>query len=176
MKKILISRIYSVLSATVVFSLITLQSSGQDLTASIGSPAKVHAGASISAKTPAAVNAKVMNSFKRSFASVQNPFWEVSNNNYYAHFQSDDRQALVAFRKNGRIAYSVLYGVEKHLPAHEKSLVQENYPGYMITATQYVVKNNVNTWLVTLESNRDIYKVKVKDDDVNVVERIKKVR
>jgi hypothetical protein len=176
MKKNLISRFYSLLSATLFLSLISLQSSSQELTASLRSPAKVHAGASVSTKTPAAVNAKVLNAFKRSFAGVQNPFWEVSNNNYFAHFQSDDRQALVAFRKNGRIDYSVLYGVEKHLPAHEKSLVHANFTDYEITATQHIVKNNANTWLVTIESNSDIYKVKVKDDEVSVVERMTKVK
>jgi hypothetical protein len=176
MKKNSISRFYTLLSVTLVFSLVSLQSSSQDLIAVMHSPAKTHTGTSLSTKTPAAVTAKVMDSFKRSFAGIENPFWEVSNNVYYAHFQSGDRSALAAFSKNGRINYTILYGTEKHLPAFVKSVVQSNYPDYVVTATQYIVKYNVGTWLVTLENNKEIYKVKVNGDDVYLVEHMKRAK
>lgn len=176
MKKNVISRIYSLVSATLFLSIISLQSSGQALTASVKSPVKAYAASTIRTKVPAAVNEKVLNSFQHSFAGAHNPFWEVLNDEYYAHFQSNDRQALAAFRKNGRIDYTIYYGTEKHLPAYEKNLVQSNFTGYTITATQQIMKNNVEAWLVTLENKKDIYKVKVEDDEVSILERITRMK
>jgi hypothetical protein len=176
MKKNSASRYSNLFSTTLVFSLISLQSFSQDLTASLGSPDRIHKVAYNSTNAPAEVNAKIMDSFKRFFAGAQSPVWEVLDNKYYAHFQSGDRQALAAFRKNGQIDYYVLYGTEKHLPAHEKSLVLANYTDFTITTTQYIVKNNVGTWLVTLESNKEIYKVKTNGEEVSVVERMRKVK
>jgi hypothetical protein len=60
----------------------------------------------------------VLNAFKHAFGNAENVKWEVSNRNHIAHFQLEDRQALVAFWENRNINYTILYGTDKHLPIH----------------------------------------------------------
>jgi hypothetical protein len=173
MKPNFMSRVFTLLSVTIALSLASSQASGQVLTASVQSSAMMNT--EVPTNTTA-VSEKVLHSFERSFATAKSPIWEVSDKNYIAHFQAEDRQALVAISKNGRILYTILYGTEKHLPAHEKSLVQENFADHVITATQNILQNNTSLWLVTLESKKDIYKVKITDGEVSILEHMTKLK
>jgi hypothetical protein len=170
MKKKTNYSIYGLFTIAIAFSLATSQVSAQALSASLQSSDPIIAEAST------AVNTKVLNAFERSFANAESPKWEVSNNHYVAHFRLEDRQALVAFWRNGNINYTILYGTEKHLPIHEKSLVQENFSDYKITATQHVIQNNANTWIVNVENDRKFYRLKIVEDEVVILECLKKMK
>ena len=162
--------VYGLLTIAMVFSLASSQVSAQALSASLQSSDKRYTEAST------AVNRKVLHSFQRTFDRAENLNWEVSNNNYIAHFRLEDRQALAAYWRNGNINYTILYGTEKHLPIHEKSLVQENFNDYRITATQHIIMNNSDTWLVNVENDRKFYKLKIEHDEVVILECLRKVK
>lgn len=174
MKKNLTSQFWNCLSATVFFASVSFQASSQALPASFiySSNADVAAPARTSKSVP--VSTKMQQSFNRQFENAQNVYWESGNNEYYAHFKTEDRYGLVAIGKKGQINSTVLYGTEQHLPADEKRLVQSYYHDYAITATQQVTKNHIKLWIVTLQNSSQIIKVKLMNDELFEIERMRR--
>lgn len=127
-----------------------------------------------SATTSSTVEAKVIRSFNKHFKNVDNQKWYLINQDYLASFPVKDRQALAWFRKNGQMTHAVYYGFEKHLPEIERKMIESNYEDYSIGATQEIHSVSGTAWVATLENSKSIVKVKITDNGLEEMERIKK--
>ena len=176
MKKIIYQMIL-VLAATLVFSSSWAQLAYQRSSVATPSESTTVISDNVSnetAVTVSSVDAKVLKAFNKHFKNIDNQKWYLVNQDYLASFPVSDRQVMAWFSKNGQMNYAVYYGSEKHLPAQEKKMVESNYGDYLITATQEIQSPTGTAWVATLESHATILKVKITENGLEEMERIKK--
>jgi hypothetical protein len=54
--------------------------------------------------------------------------------------------------------------------------VQENFSNYRTIATQHIVKDNGNTRIANVENDIKFYKLKIEDDEVLILECLRKMK
>jgi hypothetical protein len=125
------------------------------------------------AKKPGpAINAKVSRSFLENFKTAQSLVWNESAEGYIASFSFEGRQVLAWFNQSGRLDCTIYYGSGNDLPLQERKLVQSNFPDYEITATQEIDYRMTHVWIVTIRNCKNIKKLRLLDDSLDVIEHI----
>lgn len=171
MKKINLSKLVSLLAAALAISPVFAQSNEPVVAAAFRSPSTPVVRPSTTEPAPAAVNAQVQRSFGRSFKGIATPHWYAHTNSYVAEFKTEGRRTLATFDPRGRLTCTVVYGTAKDLPTAERSQVEALYKAYKITAVQEVILPDNKLWVVTVESCRDIIKVRLLDGEVMELEQ-----
>lgn len=172
MRKQYINRFSIFMIATMVFGYSFAQSRDEAVAISVTSQpvSDTTIAEADNTNASAIVGSKVLRSFEQTFKGVKNPFWSAGNKKYVAQFKIGDRQAVALFEKNGYLVHTILYGVEKHLPSFEKSLVHENYKDYVITATHEIIMDDLKLWLVTIQNCSGIIFLKILDGELYVTD------
>ncbi|WP_026898054.1 hypothetical protein [Daejeonella oryzae] len=117
---------------------------------------------------------KVDEAFKTTFKEAEDPKWYAANKNYLVRFLMNDMKNQAVFKKNGNIIYQIAYGYEKDLPEDVSSLVKRKYPDYEIVVAFNVKQDERNIWVVNMENEKNMIKVRVEDGEINMAERTRK--
>ena len=123
-----------------------------------------------------AISSKVMRSFVKAFDKTENVNWYDDKGYHLASFQSDDRRALAWFNKKGYMSNSILYGTEKHLPAAEKQQLQSAYEDYDIIATQEVMSRNTTAWIVVVQNEKKLIRLRLMGGEIEQLEKIQRTK
>lgn len=134
-------------------------------------------------RTGAVVTTRILRAFERSNKDAREAVWKpildkkgAPTTSYSVFFNKGDRRGLASYSRNGRMLYSIVYGRERHLPAWEKKLVQDLYPGYQISGAHQVTTSGKELWLVELQNPTYLVKVRVMDEVLDELERYRKFK
>lgn len=158
MKKLIISAVIATLFSVNIFS--------QDV--AIASPSLVTGAYT---KTSASnVNVKVARAFVKNFGDAENVTWKEKKDEYVAEFHRDGRLVIAWFRKTGNLYCANYYGSAKHLGNEQLELIKESYSGYTVVASTEVNMKGRSAWVVTLQNDRYVRKVRIADAALEEVE------
>ncbi|MFN5423245.1 MAG: hypothetical protein ACK5AO_08265 [bacterium] len=124
--------------------------------------------------SPTVVTEKVARSFIKSFPGAENLRWYKYDQDYLAKFIQKDMDHSAFFRKNGFLIYDVSYGIEKHLPAEIKSLLENAYDNYEIYRVINVKSEGRDVWIVKLEGMKKFATVRIENGEIDEFERYDK--
>jgi hypothetical protein len=136
---------------------------------------EVSPAVSVSENTaPAAMNKAVRN-FRKTFKNVSNEKWYEMPDGYRVNFTAKDIRCRLDYDKNGNWMHTIRYYDEKKLPVEVRRLVVSNYLDYHIrTVEEIEAPRNVIFYVVHLEGETNWINIKVSDNEINELEKIKK--
>jgi len=127
----------------------------------------------ISGKT--VVAKKVSDSFDLLFKGAVASEWTAFNKNFIVNFNLDNQKSKAEFTDNGRLLYLIVYGHEKEMPADLRNIVKNSYFDYAINSTVKIKFEGRIFWIINLEDVNQFIVLRVEDDDMDVIKKIKKM-
>ncbi|WP_316823283.1 hypothetical protein [Pedobacter gandavensis] len=124
--------------------------------------------------TKAIISEQVSNSFSQLFKDAKEAQWMEINKRFVVNFILNDQKNKAVFTKNGDLVYHLSYGTEKSIPGHILKKVQQQYEGYTMGSAVKVSSGNDIVWVMNIENNKQILVIRATDDDMDVIDRIKK--
>ncbi|MBC8986015.1 hypothetical protein H9X96_09520 [Pedobacter sp. N36a] len=79
------------------------------------------------------------------------------------------------FTKTGELVYHLSYGTEKDISDEIRKHVHNQYEDYNITSGIKVRTADVIVWLLNIENSKQILVIRAIDDDISVIDKVKKV-
>jgi len=128
---------------------------------------KVHA-----ARDEYSKNIKVDRDFAKRFINAKSISWKVSGKEYIATFKVHDRLGVAWYAKSGKLYCVNYYGTYKDLPVAEREIIAESYPDYHVTATLEIHKDDITTYVVTIQSCKMQKKVKIINEEIEEMESL----
>lgn len=125
--------------------------------------------------TKAVVSERVSNSFNELFKAATAPQWFEVNKRFVVNFILNDQKNKAVFTKAGELVYHLSYGTEKDVPDEIRKKIQNQYEDYNITSGIKVRTADVMLWVLNIENSKQILVIRAADDDISVIDRIKKV-
>ncbi|WGQ12415.1 hypothetical protein QG516_12345 [Pedobacter gandavensis] len=125
--------------------------------------------------TEAVVSERVSNSFNELFKEATAPKWFEVNKRFVVNFILNDQKNKAVFTKTGELVYHLSYGSEKDVPDQIRKKIQNQYKDYNITSGIKVRTANVTLWVLNIENSKQILVIRAADDDISVIDRIKKM-
>ena len=123
---------------------------------------------------PAAMSKAVRN-FKKAFKNVFNGKWYEMPDGYRVNFILNNIRCRLDYDKNGNWLHTIRYYDEKQLPVEVRRLVVSSYLDYNIrTIEEIKVPSNNMFYVIHLEGQTDWINIKVADNEINELEKIKK--
>lgn len=124
--------------------------------------------------TKAVVTERVSNSFNELFKEATAPQWLEVNKRFVVNFILNDQKNKAVFTKDGALVYHLSYGTEKDVPDEIRKKIQNQYEDYNITSGIKVRTADVMLWVLNIENSKQILVIRAADDDISVIDRIKK--
>jgi hypothetical protein len=118
---------------------------------------------------------KVSNSFDQLFKGAVGAEWVELNRNYSVNFVLDNQKSLAEFTKDGHLLYLIAYGKEEGMPADLRAMVKSTYFDYTINSTVKIKFEGRIFWIINLEDANQFIVLRVEDNDMDVIKKIKKV-
>jgi len=168
MKKILSTLVF----ATVVYCAFS-QNSVASNTPKISTEMK--AGETLPSVSSKNASTKAVKNFKKTFKNVTNEKWYEMPDGYRVNFTVKDIRCRLDYDKNGNLMHTIKYYDEKKLPVEVRRLVVSTYLDYSIrTVEEIEVPHNTLFYVIHLEGETNWINIKVSDNEINELERIKK--
>ena len=136
---------------------------------------EVSPAVSVSENTAPAVMSKAVRNFKKIFKNVSNEKWYEMPDGYRVNFTAKDIRCRLDYDKNGNWMHTIRYYDEKKLPLEVRRLVVSNYLDYSIrTVEEIETPRNSIFYVIHLEGETNWINIKVSDNEINELEKIKK--
>jgi hypothetical protein len=120
------------------------------------------------------INEQIDKSFAARFPESYDIVWRRLNKDYLIKFIEVDLKHQSLFRKNGSLIYDIIYVNENHLPKKIVDLVARVYNDLKITNGARVERAGQEFWIINLEGIRSYVVVRVENDEVSEVKKIRK--
>ena len=120
------------------------------------------------------INEQIDRSFAARFPESYDIVWRKLNKDYLIKFIEIDIKHQSLFRKNGSLIYDIMYVNEDHLPDKIARLVNHAYSDFKITNGARIERAGQEFWIVNLEGIRSYVVVRVEDNEINEVKKIRK--
>jgi hypothetical protein len=101
--------------------------------------------------------------------------WTAFNKNFIVNFNLDNQKNKAEFTYDGRLLYLIVYGHEKEMPADLRNIVKSSYFDYAINSTVKIKFEGRIFWIINLEDANQFIVLRVEDDDMDVIKKIKKM-
>jgi len=125
--------------------------------------------------SPASVSSKAAKYFKRTFKNVTDEKWYEMPDGYRANFTEKGIRCRLDYDKDGNWLHTIRYYDEKKLPEDVRELVASGYPEYAITAVEEIkAPRDIKFYVIHLEGEKTWINIKVADNEINELEKIKK--
>ena len=117
---------------------------------------------------------RIWKGFSSYFSYAENPRWYTANKNYLVKYMIYDEQNRALFTKKGNLIYNISYGYEKSLPEELRKLIKSAYYDYDITRAIKITEGGREIWVVNLETTETLILVRVEDEEMEEVQKVKK--
>ncbi|WP_222943867.1 hypothetical protein [Pedobacter sp. N36a] len=121
------------------------------------------------------VSERVSNSFSELFKEATALQWFEVNKRFVVNFILNDQKNKAVFTKTGELVYHLSYGTEKDISDEIRKHVHNQYEDYNITSGIKVRTADVIVWLLNIENSKQILVIRAIDDDISVIDKVKKV-
>ena len=136
---------------------------------------EVSPAVSVSENTAPAVMSKAVRNFKKIFKNVSNEKWYEMPDGYRVNFTAKDIRCRLDYDKNGNWMHTIRYYDEKKLPLEVRRLVVSNYLDYTIRTVEEIEAPHTDIfYVIHLEGETNWINIKVSDNEINELEKIKK--
>ena len=123
---------------------------------------------------PLNVNIRVQRSFILNFGDTSENNWSKAGDCYLNLFHSNGLRTIALFSKNGKLIYTIRYGLEKDLPADLRKTVKSEYYDYTITKTIELKEDDRDIWFVKLDTPKEQITVRLEDGDMEKTDQFQK--
>ena len=124
--------------------------------------------------SPEEVNVKAVRDFEKSFKQVQKVNWYKVKDGFMVYFYQEGNKKISGYDPKGNWIYNLVSYPEEKLPRQVWLQVKSVYSKSSITWVNEIQKSDKTIYVVHLE-DKDSYKnVRVCDDEMDVIEEIKK--
>jgi hypothetical protein len=106
------------------------------------------------------VDAKVLESFNKTFKNVENVSWSTSEYTYEVRFDQDKVSAKITYDKNGNIVRTMRYYTEEKLPLMVLTKVKNKYSDKKIFGVVELSSDEGTFYHITLEDANNWLNVK----------------
>ena len=122
------------------------------------------------------ISTKAVRNFIRDFTNVTDAEWFRSPaGSFVVYFTSDSINSTIYYTKGGEFDCMIRYYGEDKLPREIRRLVRSNYYDFAIYHVSEFRANGKTAYVVVLEDKTSWKKIKVVDNEMEVVEELKKV-
>ena len=136
---------------------------------------EVSPAVSVSEDNASAAMSKAIRSFKKTFKNVAGEKWYEMPDGYRANFTANDIRCRLDYDKKGNWLHTIKYYDEKNLPVETRRLVVSSYLDYSIrTIEEIEAPRNILFYVIHLEGQTDWINIKVANNEINELEKIKK--
>lgn len=123
------------------------------------------------------INTRAMRDFVSRYNNVTDEVWHKSNNNYIAVFIRDSVHYRVMYNSHGDLSYVMKYYEEPQLDRTVRATVKSVYYDYSIFIVQEIESPDAPTvYIINLQGATEWKKIKVVNNDMEVLEEYKKAR
>jgi len=127
------------------------------------------------ATIPTYVSTKAVRSFKRAFKNVTDEKWYEMTDGYRVNFTAKDTRCRLDYDKKGNWLHTIRYYDQKMLPTEVRRLVVSSYLDYSIRTVEEIQAPHTDIfYVIHLEGEANWINIKVSDNEINELERIKK--
>jgi len=121
------------------------------------------------------VSSKAMKNFNKAFKDVTDEKWYEMPDGFRANFTSKGVRCRLDYDKKGNWIHTIRYYDEKKLPVEVRQLVASGYLDYSIrTVEELQIPGNALFYIIHLEGETNWINVKVSDNEITELEKIKK--
>lgn len=121
------------------------------------------------------VSSKAIKHFNKTFKNVADEKWYEMPDGYRANFTQKDIRCRLDYDKNGTWMHTIKYYDEKKLPVEVRRVVVSSYLDYSIrTVEEIEAPHDVKFYVIHLEGEKDWINIKVSDNEITELEKIKK--
>jgi hypothetical protein len=129
----------------------------------------------VSENTAPASMSKAVRNFDKPFKNVIDEKWYVMPDGYRVNFTAKDVRFRLDYDKKGNWLHTIRYYDEKKLPVEIRRLVVSSYLDYSIrTVEEIEAPHDVKFYVIHLEGEIDWINIKVSDNEIIELEKIKK--
>jgi hypothetical protein len=136
---------------------------------------EVSPAVSVSENTAPVAMSKAVKKFEKTFKNVTCEKWYEMPDGYRVIFMAKDVRSRIDYDKNGTWMHTIKYYDEKNLPMDVRRLVVNSYLDYSIrTVEEIEAPRDIKFYVIHLEGETDWINIKVSDNEINELEKIKK--
>ncbi len=129
----------------------------------------------VSENTAPASMSKAVRNFDKTFKNVIDEKWYVMPDGYRVNFTAKDVRCRLDYDKNGNWMHTIKYYDEKKLPVEVRRLVVSSYFDYSIRTVEEIEAPVIlKFYVIHLEGETNWINIKVADNEINELEKIKK--
>ena len=123
------------------------------------------------------INTRAMRDFVSRYNNVTDEVWHKSNNSYIAVFIRDSVHYRVMYNSHGDLSYVIKYYEEPKLDRDIRATVKSVYYDYSIFIVQEIESPDAPTvYIINLQGATDWKKIKLVNNDMEVLEEYKKAK
>ena len=157
--------------AIIVFTLLTIQSYGQQFSTAVLNTSVPHlATTKNNSSEPLKINDRALRHFQKNFSSASNERWSVNKDSFRVTFDSGDAKYMVDYHPNGSWRNTVRLYDEPELPAAIRRDIRVAYPDCDIIRVNEVQYGTNVAWFVKINHEGWYKTIHVYDEYMNVVE------
>lgn len=112
------------------------------------------------AKSPSAVNEKVLKAFKETFTSAEQILWNESGNEYSVRFVQDEIRYIVYYNKNGEIMNSMRFYEPSKLPMNILRAITQHYSKKTAFGVTEITAGEEVAYFVRMQDAKNFYTFK----------------
>jgi len=129
----------------------------------------------VSENTASASMSKAVKNFEKTFKNVADEKWYEMPDGFRVTFTEKDVRCRLDYDKKGNWMHTIRYYDEKELPVEVRRLVVSSYLDYSIRTVEEVeAPHDVKFYVIHLEGETNWINIKVSDNEITELEKIKK--
>lgn len=120
------------------------------------------------------IDKRAIKNFQKEYGSNTGARWFKAEKGFGVSFSQNDTRTTIFYAKNGTEESRINYYFEEKLPVHVRTLLKSNFPDFTISHVAEVNKKEVVAHVVTIQYKNTVKKVKVIDNEWEVIETLVK--
>jgi hypothetical protein len=116
------------------------------------------------------INPQAFRHFRKNYPSVEQEYWEKTQNGLIAHFKNAENISLAYYDTQGAFLYSVKYFEESALNNELQKRIKREYPGFQFDILTEVNNETKTILLVTLKNKYAMKSLIIDQGEIRVID------
>lgn len=116
------------------------------------------------------INPQAFRHFRKNYPSVQQEFWEKTQNGITAHFTEAGKMSLAYYDNQGGFLYTVKYFEEADLHTDLQKRLKREYPGFQFDILSEINNETKTVYLVTLKNKYAMKSLLIDQGEIKVID------
>lgn len=116
------------------------------------------------------INPQAFRHFRKNYPTVDQEYWEKTQNGFTAHFKESDRISLAYYDNQGGFLYSVKYFEEADLNSDLQKRLKREYPGFQFDILTEINNETKTVYLVTLKNKYAMKSLLIDQGEIKVID------